>query len=406
MAKTNFFWGFLILASFPGWSLAQTPTATVTPDCCQQAWVTQGQSAAATLNGVGNLAVLGGILYVPDLSGNQIQKFDLDGQPLGVLTGLNGPYCVAAAPNGFLAVGEIFNSNVKIFDLATQGVSQVLSTAGNDRSLWEDPNGDLYVSVSFNSGPGQVEIFKWNGGSYDAAPLTLAAGMGTLPTGLVKNTSGGVTYLDVADGNAGEVLEYTQAADYNFGSPVTVTDHIPSTPAQMAVGPRGDIYITSSQGYGVYDGRLNFLYSCGSILSATGVATDGLGGVYLVGFWDTGDGLVDEVQKYISCELAPTATPTPAFVGAETCFIYPSPLRGTQATLCYSMTQSGKMELKIWNQNGEWVQTVTDQKGAGIQKTLFSIAGCAPGVYFYQMTLTYPSGQTVKAKMGKFVVIH
>jgi streptogramin lyase len=379
-------------------ALARTPTSV----CCQQAWVTTGQSAAMTLNGLGNLAVDASTLYVPDFSNNQIQKFTLSGQPAGVLTGFTGPYSVAMGPHATLTVGEIFNGDVKLYDLATQNVTQVLPISGDSRSLWVDPNGDLYVTVSFNSGPGQVDIFRWTGSAYDSTAVTVSAGMGNLPTGLAKVMDGATTLLYVADATASEVLEYTQEPNYSFGLPATVTANIPVGPSQIAVDSQGDLFIGSSNNeYAAFTKTLSPLYTCNSSFELTGIAVDASDDVYSAGFYDSGLGLVDKVQEYLPCLV----TPTPTFAGSEICFIYPSPARGDHATVAYQMAQAGGMEFKLWNQNGELVETLTDHKSAGSQTTPFKISGFASGVYFYILTLRYDSGSTQKSKVGKFVVL-
>ena len=379
--------------------LAQTPTSV----CCQQAWVTTGQSAAMTLNGLGNLAVDASTLYVPDFSNNQIQKFTLGGQPAGLLTGFLGPYSVALGPNSTLAVGEIFNGDVKLYNLAAQSVTQVLPVSGNSRSLWVDPNGDLYVTMNFNSGPGQVDIFRWTGSAYDSTAVTVSAGMGNMPTGLAKVVDGATTLLIVADAAANEVLEYTQESNYSFGLPATVTANIPPGPGQIAVDSHGDLFIGSSNNeYAAFTKTLSPLYTCNSSFALTGITLDASDDVYSAGFYDSGVGLVDEVQEYLPCLV----TPTPTFAGSEICFIYPSPARGDHATVAYQMAESGRMEFKLWNQNGELVDTLTDHKPAGSQTTPFKISGFASGVYFYVLTLRYDSGSTQKSKVGKFVVLH
>ncbi len=87
-------------------------------------------------------------------------------------------------------------------------------------------------------------------------------------------------------------------------------------------------------------------------------------------------------------------------------FIYPSPARGSQATVSYNMAQSGQVDLRVWNEKAELVTHMTDSKTAGVQVTPFSIAGFGTGVYFYSLTLTYDSGTVEKLGPKKFVILH
>ena len=92
--------------------------------------------------------------------------------------------------------------------------------------------------------------------------------------------------------------------------------------------------------------------------------------------------------------------------GAGEFFIYPSPARGSQATVSYNMAQAGQVDLRVWNEKAELVTHVTDSKPAGVQITPFSIAGFGTGVYFYSVTLTYSSGQVEKLGPKKFAILH
>ena len=317
-----------------------TPLATITltPGCCQEAWVTIGQSASQTINGTGGLAVGVSVVYVPDTTNNQIQKFTLSGQPAGVLGGFNGPYSAALGSNGDIAVGEVFAGDVRINNLTSNNLVQTLTPGANPRYLWMDPNNDLYVSVSgLGTGSGgEVVVYQWTGNGYTAA-TTITNGMGSLPTGLVKVVNGAVTQLYVADATASEVLVYTQGAGYSFGTPVTVTAGIVPGPGQMAVGPQGNIYISSNGEYGAYTKTLSPLYTCSSILSIAGIGADAAGAIYTTGFFDSGNGLVDELIKYYACSTAPTATVTSTITYTPT----PTPTSAATKTFTTTPTKTG-----------------------------------------------------------------
>lgn len=107
----------------------------------------------------------------------------------------------------------------------------------------------------------------------------------------------------------------------------------------------------------------------------------------------------------------PTSTPTAPYPGSNPpgnggVFLYPSPARGSQATVAYNMAAPGQVDLRVWDEKAELVTHVTDSKPAGVQTTPFSIAGFGSGVYFYSLTLTYDSGSTQKLGPQKFVILH
>jgi hypothetical protein len=110
-------------------------------------------------------------------------------------------------------------------------------------------------------------------------------------------------------------------------------------------------------------------------------------------------------QVNICGGAVPSPTPTVTAAPAGSCYIYPSPARGNQATLSYQMAAPGKMEMILWNQNREKAADITDTKPAGAQTTAFSLLGFSPGVYLYSVTLLYDSGAIEQLKPGKFAVI-
>ena len=104
-----------------------------------------------------------------------------------------------------------------------------------------------------------------------------------------------------------------------------------------------------------------------------------------------------------------TLSPTPTLANLASpgdFFIYPSPAKGSQATVSYNVAQSGTVDLRVWNEKAELVAHVTDEKTAGVQETPFSISGFVSGVYFYSLTLTYGSGQVENLGPKKFVILH
>jgi hypothetical protein len=97
-------------------------------------------------------------------------------------------------------------------------------------------------------------------------------------------------------------------------------------------------------------------------------------------------------------------TPTPASAGAGP-RLYPSPVKGTSATLAYRMRMAGTMECRVWNDNGELVSEIREATPAGDRTTVLSLAGFAPGVYYYSVRLRYDSGTEERFETRKFVVL-
>jgi hypothetical protein len=103
-----------------------------------------------------------------------------------------------------------------------------------------------------------------------------------------------------------------------------------------------------------------------------------------------------------------TSTPTPttgptAVTGKA--YLYPSPVRGGSATLLYVMAGPGKAHIRIYNEVGDLVDSLQEDKGIGQQSTVINFKSMAPGVYHYFLNLTYDSGASDSQSVKKFVVL-
>ncbi len=97
----------------------------------------------------------------------------------------------------------------------------------------------------------------------------------------------------------------------------------------------------------------------------------------------------EDTRPYGDLTLQP---PPPSLGPAQTPYFYPEPAYGNYVNLAYDMREPGTMKLRVWNAAGNLVATLNDRKGAGNQVSYLPISGFAAGHYFYNITLSYDSG--------------
>ena len=125
------------------------------------------------------------------------------------------------------------------------------------------------------------------------------------------------------------------------------------------------------------------------------------------------------VSNVIACGLftptpsvSPTRTPSAAASGGtptpgqDEQYCYPSPARGDSATVAYWMKGSGRVAVKLYNQTGRLVDTVSEDKSGGWQNTQVSIGKFASGTYYFQVVKNFDDGSSEARQPGKFVVLH
>lgn len=263
--------------------------------------------------------------------------------------------------------------------------NQVLGdyTVEADFNLASATQGVFGLAFRVNGPAGQAYIFQWNGlnnrweiekqtqpgGTGYAYVATLSSAAYTLGTWVhLKVTASGVTF------NCWETPE--NAAGTLSGTTVQIFTNVTDTTT-----PPPSPYTSGNVGLRAYN------VGAGDVLHMANFSA-------------------------YNCTLIPTPTPTEASYpgenppGSGEFFIYPSPARGSQATVSYNLAQAGQLDLRVWNEKAELVTHVIDSKPAGVQVTLFSIAGFGTGVYFYSLTLTYSSGQVEKLGPKKFAILH
>jgi hypothetical protein len=193
-----------------------------------------------------------------------------------------------------------------------------------------------------------------------------------------------------------------QGAGVTFSYDSTVALQALDFPHQMVEVPGGNIFICGTGGYQVYDTVFGSkLRDCPSpgLPDPQALAVDTAGGVYLGSLLNNG--------ALLRMGCLPPSLLSPGFhppAGGDS-FIYPSPVRGDQATLSCRLSQSGRIELKIWNEARELSGEVTASRDAGVQVVPFDASRLATGVYVFQVTLDYGLGRLEKLPPRKFAVI-
>jgi sugar lactone lactonase YvrE len=391
----------------PANTATATPTATFTPvpttACCQ------GVSSLAGFLGPAGMAIDGGRnrLYVADFENNRMQVFNSQtlAGPTTIFSSLgagslNLPIDAAVDGGGNLYIADEGNEAVEKFDSNYTYVCSIGNSLGQSVVSVCTQGTTIYFSTLQNV----VLGFTGSGASYSAASTFGGAGLLSNPNEMVAVG----TWLYVADSNHGQIVKFNTTVSES--APMTVKTGL-SHPSGLRTDANGYFYVTETNNGSAPEYLDTFSPDFGTLekqclLSDTwGIAVNSSEEVFVSGFNSTA---VTVIQ---GCRLPPPPTPTPFYQGANPpgagdCFIYPSPVRGGQATVSYEMTSAGSVDLKIWNEAAERVAEVTDQKSTGVQVTPFSVAGFASGVYFYTLTLSYGSGDVEKLPPHKFVIIH
>jgi hypothetical protein len=86
-------------------------------------------------------------------------------------------------------------------------------------------------------------------------------------------------------------------------------------------------------------------------------------------------------------------------------FVYPEPVTGRDARLAIYMNEIGVANVLIFNSVGEVSAKLQEVLGQGLQTIPLNLSTFAPGVYFFQISMQYSSGDTELVSAGKFVVV-
>ncbi len=345
----------------------------------------------------------GSNLYVANGVNRDIRKFPIGSANAVIFTGVDpiespggfiNPWGVAVDGKGNLFVADIDGAQVMELNANTGAVEELASVI-HPEDVTVDTLGNVFIT-------NKTVVVEWPGGLTNA-PVTI----GTV------NDAGGIssrgTTLFTADTANNAIEEWIPSGG--------VYDEYVVYAAPVTAGFLGVAVDPTGQYAAIPEGALNVVefFNITSI-PWTRVAVCVNPSVYQqphgVAFDNSGDLYVSETNSFVAQEFSPIQCLSPTYyAGANPptqgeAFIYPSPVREGNATFCYDLNQSGSLDLKIWNKNGELASEVRDHKPSGIQNTALNLTTFATGVYFYQATLTYDSGGSQTLKVGKFAVIH
>ena len=355
--------------------------------------------------------------------------------------GVNSPNQIGLDPlNGELFVANSSDKTVRVFDSATGASVKVFSswsggaTFSGPQAICFDSAGNFYVSdytrgvEEFTPAYAYVTVIgplNCTGIYMDSEGVTTSLYICSQGNYIYRydSISGGAYALGVSFGGpavlsqpdelvkVGNMIYATDEAGFVIG--FTVPGYAPTTLYSSSTSPLRGICADSSGFFYVtemYNSALD-IFSPGFASKQTtcsppspwGVAVNAAGNIYT-------SELNGTVTVFQGCGMEGTPTPTPSYQGSNPpapgqCFVYPSPVKGDQASVAYDMAESGTMTLKIFNRIGELASQVSEHQLAGVQATSFNVSGFAPGVYFFTVTLNYDSGRSEKPQTGKFAVI-
>ncbi len=404
-------WGGLSASGV--WAQTATPTSTSTPSeiCCSPfpGWIpsSQGQAAGVAVDTFRHR------VYASDSFKGRVRAYHYDGSPEGAFGGgsvsLGGAFAVAVGKcgDGVYVMQRGLNPT-NVYKLNSDGDILWKSDnlpSGGLRSLSVDDLGNIYVTADNYPIILLDPDGKLKPDLYGTGPL---GPLGANPTGSLKV---GLN-LFVVDSDNNRILKFVESGVNTYSYILSQAVTMPTTyPCGIAGDLNGKYYVTfyNDNGYAVFDSNFNQLTQiCGSsaMVAAFGIALDETGAVYVAAAGPS------KVVKMDPCFSQPVSPPCgPAYHGVDppspgSCFVYPSPARGNEANVSYKMEESGRVEIKVWNDKTGLVGHFTKNLPAGVQDTPFNISQYPSGVYFYVVKLSYDSGRVEQLKPGKFVVLH
>ncbi len=191
-----------------------------------------------------------GDLYAVSQNPSQVYRYDAMtgaqiGGPFVTFNGQNdghdvqGPEGMAFAPNGYLYVADVTESNVHIYDTAGNSVGALTSAElSQPMDVAFSAAGDLYVV-----NPAMADVLVSIGGTQ---PLTEFFGTQTggliNPSALTFGPDGKLYVLDASNANGPAILRYT-AGGADDGTVVSYASSF-FQPNDIAFGPDGKLYVS------------------------------------------------------------------------------------------------------------------------------------------------------------------
>ena len=73
--------------------------------------------------------------------------------------------------------------------------------------------------------------------------------------------------------------------------------------------------------------------------------------------------------------------------------------------MAYFMAEAGKVQVRLWNENGDLAAAPSEAQAAGYRCMRLDIKGYAPGIYYYRVVLRYDSGREERLRAGKLAIL-
>ncbi len=293
----------------------ETITVTSTPTvCCSVVW-TQLPSTLITARGIG-IDSAHNIGYVAD--NNSVSIFNLaDGTVTGgVGTGnqFGAPQGMNLGNDGNIYVANFSEGTIEKVNPVNGQVLATLSIPGtmlNPRDVFEDTNGDLYVTTynDGNGNNGSIYRFVFTAPNiYTPVLLTVGTALNT-PTGIVKVGN----RLFVANTVTNQILMLQESTpgsnNYNLVTVLPAGTVPDISPQEITTDPAGNVYVADfdNSAFIVYGPDGSYKYSCQNPIYGQpyGIGVDASGNVYLA------DALNNRLVKVAGgCLAEPTFTPT------------------------------------------------------------------------------------------------
>jgi hypothetical protein len=112
-------------------------------------------------------------------------------------------------------------------------------------------------------------------------------------------------------------------------------------------------------------------------------------------------------QSAVTLQSNTVTSPSGGYAGPNSgngAFLFPSPAKGGDVNVVYTMKSPGQASVLVWNDRGDLVAKVQQEELAGVQKTKVPIGAFAPGVYLYRVDIRYAGGNEVRTDVNKFAV--
>ncbi|MCD4812287.1 T9SS type A sorting domain-containing protein [bacterium] len=105
-------------------------------------------------------------------------------------------------------------------------------------------------------------------------------------------------------------------------------------------------------------------------------------------------------------DVTATHTSTRTIHAIKSIFPYPQPATDDTLYFYFQIDEPANITIEIMNLVGEKIKTITLARNtAGEFRHTWDIAAVAPGIYFYRVTLNYPTGKIEKRDFEKIVIV-